>query len=295
MQVARAIKGYLLHRSTELSPETVKTERVWLRQFAEYLGDVEVSDVTSAHVRDFLLYQKQRNLSPFTLRRCHTSISAFYTWACSDDVALASDDPTDRVPPPKLPKRKPRALDTDDIEALLQAARQGRCPRRDRAIVLFLLDSGCRVSEVCNLTMEHLDLESGRILVEGKGSKERLTYLGRRARTATWLYISDERPQPAQVNEDRVFLTERGDTMSRFCLRDVIVRLANRVGVKATPHAFRHTAAILHLKNGMDLVSLQHLLGHSDISTTRHYLDALKDEDIQQRAQRTSPVDNLRL
>jgi site-specific recombinase XerD len=143
--------------------------------------------------------------------------------------------------------------------------------------------------------MDDIDLRTGRVLVEGKGSRQRYTFLGRRARTAAWLYVSDERPEPAQVNENRLFLTETGYPMSRFCLREAITRLAEKAGVHATPHMFRHTAAVTHLRNGMNLVALQHLLGHADITTTRGYLTALADEDVEAISQRTSPSDNWRL
>lgn len=295
MNLSRSISGYTLHRSTELSPETIKTETVWLQQFADHVGDIDTNRVTPDHVRDFLLHQRSRGLSPFTVRRCHTSISAFYTWATSDDVALANRDPTDRVPPPKLPKRKPKALTQETIEALLDVAPQMRLTRRCRALVLFLLDSGCRVSEACGVTMDDINLTTGKTLVTGKGSKQRYTYIGRRARSAVWLYVSDERPQPAQVRHDNLFLTESGYPMSRFALREAITRLADKAGVHATPHMFRHSCAINHLRNGMNLVALQHLLGHSDITTTRHYLTALADEDTQRVAERTSPSDNWRL
>jgi integrase/recombinase XerD len=113
--------------------------------------------------------------------------------------------------------------------------------------------------------------------------------------SAVWLYTKDERPEPAEMDSKHLFLTVNGYPFTRHTLRGVILRLAQKVGIHATPHMFRHTAAILHLKNGMDLVSLQHLLGHNDISTTRGYLEALKDEDVEDKARRTSPSDNWRL
>jgi site-specific recombinase XerD len=295
MLLSYAIDGYLLHRSTELSPETIKTERVWLHQLLDHVGDMHVNGITANHVRRFLLHQKERGLSPFSVRRCHTSVSALYAWCCSDEIGLADRNPIDRVPPPKLPKRKPKALTQETIEALLDVASKMRLPRRCRALVLFLTDTGCRVSEACGVTMADIDLQIGKVLVEGKGSKQRYTYLGRRAISAVWLYVHDERPEPAQVDHNNLFLTEDGYPMSRFCLRESIVRLAEKAGVHATPHMFRHTSAVSHLRNGMDLVSLQHLLGHSSVSTTRGYLDSLRDSDVQSTAQRTSPSDNWRL
>jgi site-specific recombinase XerD len=297
MYSSQAIEGYLLHRSVELSPETVKTERVWLNQFLDFTGDVDVTDITSTHVREFLLAQRDRGLSPFSVRRCHTSISAFFNFLTDPEIELATHDPTDGVPPPKLPSRKPKCLSQDTIEKLLRSAGKMRLTRRCRALVLFLIDTGCRVSEARNVTMDDIDLESGEVLVEGKGSKQRYVFLGRRAISAVWLYVNEERPEPAQVDHDNLFLTEDGYPMSRYCLREAITRLARAAGLPGgvTPHKFRHTAAVNHLRNGMDLVSLQHLMGHAEITTTRGYLDAIGDERVGDIARRTSPSDNWRL
>jgi integrase/recombinase XerD len=302
MDLADAVSGYLLHRSTELSPETIKTERVWLEQFCDHVGGgVDVREISPAHVREFLLHQKNRGLSPFSVRRCHTSISALWTFLTDPEISLADHDPTAAVPPPRLPKREPKAISREDIRALLDAASEMRLTRRCRALVLFLTDTGCRVSEACGVTMDDIDLDSGRVLVEGKGSKERFVALGRRARSAAWLYISDERPEPAIVGHDNLFLTETGFPMSRFCLREAIVRLAGKASemtgrdIHATPHMFRHRAAVQHLMNGMDLVSLQSYMGHASIETTRAYLDSLTREHVTEVARKTSPADNWKL
>jgi integrase/recombinase XerD len=295
MFLSDAIEGYLLHRSTQLSPETINTDRIKLHQFLDWRGDVEVNEITSDDVRDHLAHHKDRGLSPFTVTRHHASLSAFYTWLTDPEIDLADHNPTDHVPPPKLPKRKPKALTRDEIEALLGAADQMTLKRRTRSLVLFMLDTGARASEVCGVTMDDMSFDTGTVLVTGKGSKQRYVYLGRRALSATWLYVKDERPEPAQVNRDMLFLSMQGYPLDHYSPRHAIVRLARKAGVDATPHAFRHTAAINHLRNGMDLVSLQHLLGHADITTTRGYLSALADEDVEQAAQRTSPSDNWRL
>jgi len=295
MYLLQAVDGYLLHRSTALSPETLRTERVWLHQLADHVDDIEVADVTADQIRDWLLHQRERGLSPFTVKRCHASVSALYTWLTDPDIGLADRDVTDAVDPPRTPTRKPKALSQDDIESLLDAAQHMILRRRARAIVLFLVDSGARASELCGVTMDDIDLKTGKCLVTGKRDKSRYTFLGSRARSACWLYVSDERPEPSRVGDDKLFLTIDGYPMDRYSLRHAVVRLADRAEIHATPHMFRHTAAVCHLKNGMDLVSLQHLMGHSDIQTTRGYLDAIADEDVGQTAQRTSPADNWRL
>lgn len=112
-----------------------------------------------------------------------------YSWLCSDEIRIAEVDPTDAVPNSKLPKVKPKTLDEDEIEALVKACSKSSCRRRDKPLVLFLLDSGARASELCGVTIADLGFETGKVLVTGKGAKERFVYLGKRALGALWLYV----------------------------------------------------------------------------------------------------------
>lgn len=295
MKLRDAVDGYLLFKAGRSSPETIRTDRCCLDQFIDWRGDVEADALTSEDVRAYLAYHTERGLSPYTIRRHHATLCAFCAWLCSPEIGLADENPARKVPPPKLPKLKPKALEREDIEAILAATEKANTKRRAKALVLFLLDTGARASEVVRVTMAGVDFRSGKVKVRGKGDKERFVYLGRRALSALWLYVKDERPEPAQVGNDHLFLTYEGYPMTRHTLRGIIVRLGKAARVRASPHQFRHTAAIEHLRHGMDLVSLQHLLGHADITTTRGYLEALQDEDVEERAKRTSPADNWRL
>jgi site-specific recombinase XerD len=140
-----------------------------------------------------------------------------------------------------------------------------------------------------------VDLKTGKVRVMGKGSKERFVYLGKRALSALWLYVHDERPEHAQANDEHLFLTQDGYPMTRYTVGSLIARASERAGFHAHPHQLRHTAAIARLRNGMDLISLQRMLGHETLEVTRAYLTALNDEDVEQAATRTSPADSWRL
>jgi site-specific recombinase XerD len=186
-------------------------------------------------------------------------------------------------------------LSKDGVLAILKATDHAICKRRAKALVLFLLDTGARASETSNITLRDVTWTNGKVSVTGKGNKERYVYVGQRALSALWLYVKEERPKPARVNDEHLFLTRDGYPLNRHSLRGIIRRLAGRAGIRAHPHQFRHCSAVEHLRHGMDLVSLQQLLGHESIEVTRGYLDALNDEDVEERARRTSPVDNWRL
>jgi integrase/recombinase XerD len=296
MNLQDAIEGYLLFKSTRATTETIKTDTVLLNQFMRWRGNVDVTDVTPEDVRDYLDHQEhERGLSRHTVRRHHAVISAFYAWLSSPDVDLAPGNPAHAVKPPRPPDLKVKALTREQVEAMIAVTSQARLYRRARALVLFLLDTGARASEVTRLTVGDVNFASGKVKVRGKGDKERFVYLGKRALSALWLYVKEERPEPAQVDTNPLFMTGDGYALTRHTLRGIITRLGGKAGVKASTHAFRHTAAIEHLRHGMDLASLQHLLGHASVTTTRGYLEALSDEDVEERARRTSPGDNWRL
>jgi len=295
MNLSNAIDGYLLFKATRASPRTIKVDRVLLRQFLTWQDDVAINTITSENIRAYLASLQQRNLSPHTIKRHYAIISAFYTWLTSTEVSLANHNPTTAVDPPRLPKLLPKALSQIQIQALLDAVTASHNPRRDKALLLFLLDTGARALEICGVTMPDVDFSSGKIRVTGKGNKERYVYLGRRALAALWLYVNDERPTPAMARDEHLFLIDDGYPFTRCTLRNLMNRLSARAGFHAHPHQFRHTAAIEHLRHGMDLASLQHLLGHANITTPRHYLAALSDDDVEKCAKRTSPTDNWRL
>jgi site-specific recombinase XerD len=222
-------------------------------------------------------------------------LSGLYTWLASDEIGLVKTNIVKCVPPPKLIKTVIEPLSQDQIKQFLAAADRTHTPRRTRAIIHFLLDSGVRATEAAKIQLSNVDLESGRVKVLGKGNKERFVYIGRKACSILWLYVHQERPKPARSTDDHLFLTHDGYPMNRDSIRHLMCRLSKWCGVKANPHLFRHTAAIERLRNGMNAFSLQRFLGHETMEMTRKYLTALADEDIEVQAQRTSPGDNWRL
>jgi site-specific recombinase XerD len=295
VDIRDAVEGYLLFKSARASPRTIETDIVILRQFSEWVGETDVTSITPETVRDYLAYHVERGLSPYTVRRHHASVSALFSWLSSLGIELVSSNPCATVPKPRAPKRKPKTLSEDDVNALLAACSKSRNPRRDKALVLFMLDTGARASEIASVSISDVGFNSGRVRVVGKGDKERYVYLGKRALAALWLYVKDERQQPTQVGAGNLFLTDDGYQLNRDSLRRIVQRLGDKAGIKAYPHQFRHTAAIEHLRHGMDLVSIQRLLGHESLQTTRIYLEALNDEDVEKRARQTSPADNWKL
>lgn len=187
-------------------------------------------------------------------------------------------------------------MSRDEITALIEVAKKGLCPKRDEALLRFMIDGCPRASEVAGVQIANVDFKTGRCSVIGKGNKQRFITVGSRALHAMWLYLNTERPKCQIVRINPVFLTEDGYPMNRGSLRLCIGRLGKKANIpRIHPHLLRHTGAVMHLLNGMNLESLREFLGHSNLETTRQYLSGLTDKDLEEMARYTSPGDNWKL
>jgi integrase/recombinase XerD len=213
------------------------------------------------------------------------------------------------IPRPKPEKPVIVPFSKADIEALLKAAdrrssayvRPGKrqCDHeramaiRDRAIVLLLLDTGMRATELCELALRQVDVRNRQVTVFGKGTKERCLPLGPRTSAALHRYVLESR-RDARVNE-RVFVSLDGTDLTRNGLLRIIYRLGEAAGVEdAHPHRFRHTMAIEYLRNGGNERTLQEVLGHESLEMLRTYT-RIAQTDVRNGHAVASPVENWRL
>jgi integrase/recombinase XerD len=181
---------------------------------------------------------------------------------------------------PRVPQGIPKALDEDEVDALLHAV-VGDDPlaRRDRALLELLYGTGIRISEAVGLDLDDIDLEDAMLRVLGKGNKERVVPVGRGARTALEAYLRHGRLtlRPARIRKasdtDAVMLNARGGRISRQACWAIVRRAGDRVGLgdRLSPHVLRHSCATHMLNHGADLRVVQELLGHASISTTQVY------------------------
>jgi site-specific recombinase XerD len=166
---------------------------------------------------------------------------------------------------------------------------------RDHTIILTLLDTAMRVSELCHLKPDDVWLEDGILKVMGKGNKERLIPIGKHVQRLLWRYINRYRPEPAGPNCNFLFLTRQGTPLTKDRVEKIITYYGKKAGisgVRCSPHTFRHTAAIKFLRNGGDVFSLQKMLGHASLDMTRRYCE-LANIDVKRAHTTASPVDNL--
>jgi integrase/recombinase XerD len=311
--LSKAREGFLFHQQIgNYSPATLEWYAERLGALERFLSETapapQVEAITRNDLERFIAflqsreslwgtdrYHKPQNkkLSAFTVHGYVRALSAFFRWARQEQ--LISTNPMDGIRRPKLPKSiKPRFTE-QEIKQLLDACNGGHpaLAARNRAIILLLLDAGLRAGELCTLTMDRLDAGMRRAHLTGKGLKDRYAPIGARTRQALWQYINRYRPAPKEG--DYVFLTLRGGPLDPNKLAHVLTKLGNRAGVKpCNPHRFRHTMARLYLRNGGDVFTLQQILGHEDLATTRIYVQ-LEREDVEETHERASPVDRLGL
>lgn len=311
MRLSEAVQGFLMWRAVAGSAHTVRDYANTLRQFEAFVeDDPDVAAVDADQVRRFLYWLRmERELAPKTVKNAHTGLSAFWTWL--EDAYGLPHVIRGAVRSPKAGTREVVPLSKTDVRLILAAvektatwrsekrapAQMSRGTRyRDRAIVLFLLDTGVRAQELCSLVVGDVDMKSGAAQVRrGKGDKGRTVYLGTTAKAALWAYLS-RRPEEERQPDAALFETRCGQALDRSALRKMLMGAGQRAEIAepVNPHRFRHTFAVNYLRNGGDVYTLQRLLGHATMEMVKRYL-SLAQTDIADAHKRASPVDNWRL
>lgn len=311
MNLESALHGFFIARTAEgYAPGTLGAYRWSLNILAEFLHHKQLEEITHNDLLSFFAWLRtsyHRQLSGSSLENVWKAIRSFYNWAAPEFNLIRPDF---NLPRPKYTSPQIQPFTEDEIHQLLKACDRTRMSetherqsysmrrptaKRDRAIILLLLDTGLRVSEAARLKIQDVDLTTGEVSIKPHGSghktKPRTVYIGKATRSALWRYLNTRDSHPTSP----LLLTEHDAPMDRNSIRLLINGLARRAGVRhAHPHKFRHTFAIQFLRNGGDVFTLQRLLGHSTLEMVRHYL-ALADSDTQTAHQRASPVDRLKL
>ena len=271
------LRQYLAYLAIEkgLRPLTCEAYERDLLLFAEYLETIHGTAIaaTQADVAGFLEHLQKHGVQSRSIARKLSCLRGFYKWLLLDKQT--GHDPTIHVESPASWKVLPKALAQSEVEHLMtQAALAAAHPQadalalRDHAIVEMLYAGGVRVSELTGLGVADLSLAEGRVLVRGKGDKERIVPLGKPAVDALEVYLAQARPSLVErPQQGRLFLSVRGAPLTRQWIWHLVKQLDARAG----PHVLRHSCATHMVENGADLRTVQTLLGHADISTTQVY------------------------
>lgn len=281
-----------------LAQNTVEAYRRDLRRFFEWLGQRAIPELTITDLGDYAAWLAEQKLAPASMARHLVSLRVFFRYLQLEGVI--QENLTELLGSQKLWERIPQVLTPHQVERLLEApGPHDPLWLRDRAMLELLYATGCRVSELAHLRLADLHLEEGYCLCRGKGDKERMVPLGRRARAAVEAYLAEERPRllrpstspagissphPAEAESGAVgsdpaggppwlLLSYRGRRLRRERIWELVKRYALRVGAPAdiSPHTLRHSFATHMLAGGADLRIVQEMLGHANIATTQIY------------------------
>jgi site-specific recombinase XerD len=309
-------RGYLLTHQTEgSSPHTVEYYRGILDRFLWYADKKGWADnarlLDEWHIREFLGYvgtelnrwakvgngseSSTRKASAGTVHHYYSSLRAFFDWAVEED--FVAENPMVRV---KVAKSRPKVVvpfSSDEIRRMLAICdydyeRDAKLlGSRNRAIILILLDTGIRLSELTGMKLNDMNTETGYIRILGKGSKERVVRMGKATRKALWRYLICRTHSDTQ----ELWLTEEGKPLRNSGVHSMVKRLKGRAGINSSGnvHRFRHTFALSFLRTDKNVFNLQYLLGHSDLDMVRRYTRALGTEDAPQAHEKASPADLL--
>jgi integrase/recombinase XerD len=257
-----------------------------LKRFAAFLltrKKTQIAEITRDDIVDFLSSLYKEKLDSRSVARYLVTLRGFFKYALMEGIITV--DPTENLESPKTRRSLPTYLRVDELERLM-AAPDTSTPlgARDRAILEVLYSSGLRVSELVSLRISDVDRQMGCIRCIGKGDKERLVPVGRKAVTAVEHYLANGRPhflrEGALTSElELLFLARNGTRLSRVSVWKVLHNCGIKVGLTGglTPHKLRHSFATHLLERGADLRSVQLMLGHADISTTQIYTHVVEE------------------
>ena len=278
-----AIELYLtwLELDKGLSKNTVKSYHSDISQFLKFLFKKKLKNwdsVQSSHFDAWLNQFGAEGLSKQSQSRKFTSIRSFSKFLLNERII--KKDFSELSYRPKLDKKLPITLEINEMTQLINVAKSDTIyGLRDYCIIELMYSAGLRVSELCFLKIEHMNIEDGILRVFGKGSKERIVPLGENAKRAIDAYLVRSRPSFVNTNTDTtVFLSRMGKGLSRKTIWYMIKRYSEKALIKKAikPHTMRHSFATHLLEGGADLRSIQDLLGHADISTTQIYTNMQK-------------------
>jgi len=286
MEISATMASFLTHVRVEkgLSLNTVAAYRRDLAKFDSHAKKKKLSleDVKKDDLVEFLSSLFHQKLDSRTVARHVVTLRNFFRYAQTHD--LITNDPALNLESPKIRRALPGYLRLEEIEKLL-AQPNDKTPMglRDRAMLDVLYSTGLRVSELVGLRVMDLDKSVGCIRCIGKGDKERIVPIGKKALALVERYLRDARPKLApagkQVNSPMLFINRRGGPLSRVGVWKILSAYGRQAGLRVplTPHMLRHSFATHLLEGGADLRSVQLMLGHADISTTQIYTHVVEE------------------
>jgi len=278
------VENFLNYLTVErgLSNNTVVSYREDLNSYLSFMQKCKIdalTKITKENITDFMLQERQKGIAANSIARRLAAIRMFHRFLTRERIL--KNDPSALIDSPKLWKKVPDTLTLNEVESLIAAVNVRNTQGiRDKAVFELLYATGMRVSEAVNLKKDNVNLDIGFLRCVGKGNKERIIPLGKKAIEAVKKYTQDSRNKLLHGKESEfLFVSRLGQKISRQSLWKLIKKYAKLAHIKKPikPHILRHSFATHLLEHGADLRSVQEMLGHSDISTTQIYTHINKD------------------
>lgn len=275
-----------------LSERTIIYYKQQLGHFMDYCNAQvieRVAQITPNIIRGFMLWMKETGHNPGGVHSAYRTLRVFLNWFENETEPENWRNPIKKAKPPKVPIEPIEPVEVHDVFKMIDVCDQETFTgQRDRAILLFLLDTGVRARELLAIGCEDVDTETGAILIrKGKGHKPRFVFMGEKTKEALRAYL-----QNRQDAVNALWVTDdKKKTLSYGGMRWMLVRRSKTAGVQMpSPHDFRRAFALNMLRNGTDLVTLARLMGHTTTTVLWRYLYQVTD-DLKLAHQRNSPVD----
>lgn len=261
------ISQYLEYLEMEkgLSPNTIDAYRRDLYSFAESVNDI--NSVDRNNINNFIRSLKEKKLAPTSVIRKVASLRGFFKWTTA--MNILEKNPASTLEQPKVPQKLPKVISLKEIDEILHSE---LLPLQS-VIIELLYSCGLRVSELVNLKLNDIDLASKYVRCFGKGSKERIIPVGKKAIEVLKKYLPerDLLVKKYNLNTKRLLINNLGRLINRQDVYNLIHQQGKMINKNISPHTLRHSFATHLLENGADLRVVQELLGHSDVSTTQLY------------------------
>lgn len=297
----QVLKKFFIHcYSMNLQPNTITNYESKLKIFHRYINDNEIKDVSeisSETVREFLAYHKPR-VSKSTIKQYYNTLNIFFKFLVKEKVL--KENIIEDVSKPRVPKREIRAFSNSEVNIILKHFdRNVFTGFRNYTIMITLFATGMRISELCGLQAIDIMFELNVINIIGKGDKQRKVPMSENLRKILLKYFKmrNEYIDENQLCQSKYFfITRKSTPMTRDNVEWLFIKIRKYYNLQVdrfSPHTFRHTFAKNYLLNGGDIFSLQKILGHSKIETTKKYI-SLNDREVKMQNDRFNPLDNQR-
>jgi len=296
------LKKLILHfaqsnKAEGKSPKTISWYTDMLTDFTRFLASTDrrlvLAEFNISVAREFVIPEQERELSPYTVQGKVRALKAFASWLFNE--SYTTDHVLYNLKMPKAPQNLIEPLIATEIDQLVKSQNPlTSLGCRNIAILVLLLDTGLRVSELCGLRSEDAHIEEGYLKVMGKGSKERIVPIGGLAQKMLWRYVIHFRPETAVDADDFLFLTLDGKPLCTNAIKLLLKRWGKKAGVpRLHAHLCRHTYATDFLiYNCGDVFRLQQILGHTTLEMVRKYVHYASAHTLIQ-GNVTSPIDRM--